>query len=138
MALASVHWRSGKKNQSVLQALSGPLHSKVLTINKWFLHCQQTMSAAMTIIIHDKTAIVLMVWLLPKFCVLSLEMSEFFLLCFVQIFSTVVNNTLTFPNHHTSITPPLLTLQIQIQSCICKFQYNYRPPNFYISHHLKT
>ena len=76
----------------------------------------------MTIIIHDKMVIVLMVWLLPNFCVLSLEMSEFFLLCFVLIFSTVVDNTLIFPNHHTSIAPPLLTLRIQIQSCICKFQ----------------
>ena len=37
----------------------------------------------MTIIIHDKMAIVLMVWLLAKFCILSLEMSEFFLLCVV-------------------------------------------------------
>ena len=96
------------------------------------------MLAAMTIIIHDKMAIVLMVWLLPKFCVLSLEMSEFYLLCYVLIFSTVVDNTFIFPNHHTSITPPLLTLQMQIQVCICKFQYNYRPPNFYNSHHLKT
>ena len=72
------------------------------------------MLAAMTIIIHDKMAIVLMVWLLLKFCVLSLEMSEFYLLCYVLIFSTVVDNTFIFPNHHTSITPPLLTLQMQI------------------------
>ena len=32
----------------------------------------------------------------------------------------------------------LLTLPIQIHVCISKLQYNYRPRNFYISHHLKT
>ena len=36
------------------------------------------------------------------------------------------------------LSTTLLTLQIQIHVCISKFQYNYRSPTFYISHHLKT
>ena len=36
------------------------------------------------------------------------------------------------------LSTTLLTLQIQIHVCISKFQYDYRSPNLYISHHLKT
>ena len=36
------------------------------------------------------------------------------------------------------LSTTLLALQLQIHVCISKFQYNYRSPNFYICHHLKT
>ena len=68
-----------------------------------------------------------MVWLLSWCCGYfqssTFEMFEFY--SFIYWFFLLLSTT-------------LLALQLQIHVCISKFQYNYRSPNFYISHHLKT